>query len=319
MKVILFDSSYLVYRSYFAFNQNHLSVDIDGEKIITSAIFGFLRELIKVSSLFKYDFIITAWDSPPYLKKQKYAYYKENRKIKLPKFDNEREIIQEILAGLAVPCLYERGYEGEDIAKFIISKLEGDNVDLYTNDEDTYALLNNNVKLLNVKFPKGKKYKGMKPYYSFFGKEDLKEEYGITPKQFRKAKAISGCQSDHVPGVKGIGMMGAIDLIKRFKTIKEMVANVNIILKEKPKIGEKLTEAIKNGKLKESKFLTKILLPECIHSIERRDRKLSYTTILEEIEARTLLTGNNRLILNSIMKRQQKIYDEIKERIGWKC
>jgi DNA polymerase-1 len=301
-----------MYRSYFAFKDKHLSVEKDGETIITSAIFGFVREIIKLYSLYNYDFIISALDAPPYIKKDKYPFYKERPQRGLPSFAEEKELIKAILTDLYIPCLYYPGYEAEDAMAFILQKLdEHDETNIYTSDEDCYALLSKNTSLISMKVENK-----TRPYHSFFTEEDLMDKYGVTPKQFRVFKAITGCKSDRVPGVPGLGEKKAYWLVNRFKTFKKIKENIKTIIKENPGIGNKLSKSISNGELRVSRYLTKIEPPEKLLLLAQKE-KVSYEKILEYLEAETLIEGSNRLFLKKIREKQIKSFLTVERKILW--
>lgn len=309
MAISIIDSSYLSYKSYFAFASNHLSVVRDGEEIITSAIFGFVRELLSLTD-YGYQTIICVWDTPPYYKKDKIQTYKEKRKKDIPSLANEREMIKGILYNLNIPSLYAKTYEGEDVASYIINKM-GHNreIHFYTNDKDCYALLDNNVQLINTVFNRKLKRSEL----TYFSIEDLEKEFGVTPKQFSEMKTIMGCASDNVQGVVGIGPKKASDLISHYKTVRNVYFNLDQL---KPKLAEKLINAKNDGSLNESKFLTTIVPPPKVELFVPKI-KLSFEQILGYIEAYSLLKGANKLQLVKLRERNKSRIEELQRILKW--
>lgn len=293
MKFLIIDSSYLIYRSYFAFAKNHLTVNKDGQELITSAIFGFINELIMLQSDQNYDFIFTSWDTGPYLKKLKYPSYKEGRhKGELPDFNAEKEIIKAILFDLNIPVIYATGFEGEEVARTIINSCNAHQTHLYSNDQDCFVLLDDNVDLIRI-------HRGE---IIFFDQQDLMDKYRVTPKQFRHWKALTGCSTDNVKGVQGIGPKSASDLISKFHSVKGVLKHIDQI---SPKQAEKILKAKEDGTLKSSMYLTKIQAPKDIQFYKPEER-LSYLDILDYVEARSFLKGEKKLILKAIKKRQKE-------------
>lgn len=302
MKLLIVDSSFLIYKSFFAFKSNQLKVERDGEVINTSAIFGFIREIIHMKTGEKYDFIISVYDSPPYLKKQLSETYKDrpSKKITIPSFNDEKILIQAILYDLNIPCVYKKGYEGEEIAKSLINMHKDEHeIDFYTNDEDCYSLIDENVNL--IKTDKGETIK--------FGLEDLKAKYNVTPKQFIQMKALTGCKSDNVQGITGVGPVTASKLVNEFKTIKNIKKNIDKIKQEKLKTN--IRAAMESGTLTLSKKLTKIEAPRRL-KLYKPEEELSYKEILEYIDAQSFLKGSNKLILANLKKTQRKNNESIK-------
>lgn len=301
MRTLIIDSSFLVYKSHFAFSKNQLSVTKNDSKILTSAIFGFINEIINLYTKHGYDKIMSVWDSPPYIKKKIYPDYKKGRKSNIPDLNIERTLIKAILYSLGIPCIMSQGYEGEEVASSIMSKLKGSPFDLYTNDEDCYALLDDDIRLINTVFDKTKRMSDVK----IFTDEDLLKKYNTTPKKFIQMKIIMGCKTDNVPGVDGLGPVKSSELINRFGSAKGVVENISTIEKEKPKIAEKLKEAIENNLFQISRKLTKIEKPEILF-ILKPEQENTLEDILEYLEAKTLLIGPKKLALQSIKKKHAK-------------
>jgi DNA polymerase I len=300
MKLLILDSSYLIFKSYFAFKDRQLKVERDGEEINTSAIFGFIREIIHMKTNEKYNFIISVYDSPPYLKRQLSDTYKDrpDKKITIPSFNEEKILIQAILFDLGIPCVYKQGYEGEEVAKSLILKFKDKHkIDFYTNDEDCYALIDKNVAL--IKTNKGETIK--------FNTDDLKEKYNVTPKQFVQMKALTGCKSDNITGITGVGPVTASKLINEYGTVNNVIKNIDNIKQKNLRI--KIENAIASGDLLLSKKLTKIEAPKNL-KLHKPDEELTYIDILEYIDAQSFLKGSNKLILKNIKTTQRRKNEE---------
>ncbi len=286
MNVLLIDSSFLCYKSYFAFRR--LTADIEGITVFSGVIFGYLKQLISLHQE-NFNLIITLWDLPPYRKAKRFKSYKENRRkqTKIPDLKNEKEILQAILQDLNIPMILSPGFEAEDIAKSIKRKLKHDDIYLYSNDADCYALLGKHFQLINSKDGK----------LTHFTTKDLKKKMGLTPKEYIQAKAIMGCSTDNIQGIKGIGPAWAARLIKEFKTVDDLKKNLSNVKNER--IRNLLQEGIKSGALRKSQILTKILSPKNLYQIKISPR-IKFQDILEHLDARTLLEGQNYLILRKI-------------------
>jgi len=307
MKYLIVDSSYLMYKSYFAFQKNHLSVTKnDGQEIITSSIFGFLNELINLRENEKYDFIFAAHDKGPYKKKLKHESYKEKRQnTNLPGFSVEKEIIKAMLYDLGIPSIYQQGYEGEEIAKYIMRNSKSDHLDLYSNDEDCFVLLRKNVRMTKIK----------NGTQEFFTKKDLRKKYGITPKQFKHFKALTGCSSDNIQGVGGIGPKTASLLISQFNDIDNIYKNLDSISKSTSK---KLKNSKIDGSMDKSIYLTRIETPPD-PVLWVPEVHLSLEDLLEYVEARSFLNGSKKIILKNIKKTQQRNFKHLNENLKKVC
>ena len=295
VKILIIDDSYLIYKSYFGFKGRHLKVERDGVEINTSAIFGFIREIIHMKVEEKYDYIISVEDTGPYWKKTIDEDYKKrpDKGMSIPSFNDEKELIRAILYDLGIPSYYAQGYEGEEIGKALMKKYKDQHkIDFYTNDEDTYALIDDNVKL--VKTDKGDIIK--------FGLEDLKEKYNVTPKQFVILKSLTGCKSDNVTSIIGVGNVTASKLVNEFGTVRNVINNLDKVSKS---LRTKIQEAIDNGNLKKSVKLTRMIAPKKLKKF-KPEVKLGYKDILEFIDAQSFLNGSNKVVLMNIKKSQKK-------------
>ena len=304
MKILILDSSYLIYKSYFGMKNKHLKVERDGEEINTSAIFGFLRETLNLITEERYNFIISVNDTPPYYKKKLYRDYKKrpDKGLVIPSFHDERELIQAILYDLGIPTFFCNGYEGEEIAHTLIKRLSNHKVDLYTSDEDCYALLYDHVQL--IKTNKGDIIK--------FGLDDLQEKYHVDRKQFTIFKALTGCKSDNIPSINGVGPVTASKLINEHGSMKNIIKHVDDITQEK--LRKNFKKAIKSGLLNRAMKLTKIEVPQKLNKYEAKET-LTYKDILEWIDAQSFLGGTNKLLLRNLQRTQKKNLKNIMEEI----
>lgn len=298
MKNLIMDSSFLVYKSHFAFSKNQLSIRKGDVEILTSAIFGFINEILTLYTKYNYKQFICVWDSPPYLKKKIYPDYKKGRKSNIPDLEIERTLIKAILHDLGIPCVMSPGYEGEEVASSIMNKLNGHYMDFYTNDEDCYALLSDKVRLISTGFNKTTRISELK----VFTQKELLKKYNATPKQFIQMKILMGCKTDNVPGANDIGPVKSSQLINQFGSVKAIVENISAIEKDKPKIAIKIREAINNDTFKISRKLTKIEKPDNLFLLKPKEPN-TFEEILDYLEANTLTHGNKWLTLVSLKKK----------------
>jgi DNA polymerase-1 len=198
---LLIDSNFLCHQA------KHSMGDLDFESQKTGIIFGFLRQLLKLSQLYPKSDFIFCWDSKTSLRKKIYPEYKANRKKE--KSDEEKEadsiayaqfelIKTYVLPEIGYRNIFEyEGFESDDIFARIIYTTSDDFV-IVTSDEDIYQLLFDSVKIYNP---------GKKKEYTLW---DFQNEYGISPEFWFDVKAIAGCVSDNVKGIAGVGAKTAI-------------------------------------------------------------------------------------------------------------
>ena len=184
--------------------------DLSYEDLQTGIIFGFLRNILSVSKKTKSTSFIFTWDSVKSKRKNIFPEYKAHRKthrteeeeedIKLV-YEQFNALRQDILPYLGFNNIfYQIGYEADDLIASIVKHNTGDFI-IVSADSDLYQLLSANVSMYNIKTKK------------IYSSKDFQEEYGIYPYQWAQVKEIAGCNSDGVPGVKGVGEKGACQFI----------------------------------------------------------------------------------------------------------
>ena len=303
MKYLIIDGQFLIYKSLFS--HQRLVTDFEEREIISGIPFGFLKTIIDIKIKFMPNFIKTTFECHPLIKKQVYPPYKENRKKLDIDIDTEIEITRAILKSLHIPNLFSPGYEGEDIAKFIKKKItkKKNLCYFYTNDHDAFALIANNFILIN----------NVDGEFVEIGLQELKSHYDITPKQARQIKIIEGCGSDNIIGFKGIGPTYAKYLIKKYKTAKKVVTEINETKSNLVKLNKIVKDNAKY--LTTMTYVTKILCPEFVKNCTVK-MKSNHYDLLQTMECRTLLKGASRRIINLIHKDQKKYYKKTLIKIG---
>lgn len=220
---LLIDSHYIGHQAHYTLG------DLSHEDVATGVVFGFLSRVLSLGLQFKTNDIVFCWDSKHSYRKRKYPWYKEHRRTYK---DGEEESLRilhqqlrllrkEILPGIGFANqLFQKGCESDDLmAKVVMGKL-GEWV-IVTADEDLWQCLASNTRVYN---PSQKK---------MMTHRRLRDEHGISPREWAMAKAIAGCPSDSVPGVPGVGMKTAIkylrgELPETYKTYKAIVSEKDI-------------------------------------------------------------------------------------------
>jgi len=219
-KLFLLDAYALIYRAYYALFRNpmHSSTGFN-----TSTIFGFTNTLEDVLSKEKPTHIAVVFDPPtPTFRHQMYPLYKAQREATPEDIVQSVPRIKEIIEAYRIPIVQHDGYEADDVVGTIAKQAAAIGFDVYmmTPDKDFAQLVDDHVFMY-------------KPAHSgvgvdIFDKAKICAKYGIQyPAQFIEVLAIMGDKSDNVPGVKGIGEVGATKLIAEFGTVENLLANVD--------------------------------------------------------------------------------------------
>jgi len=230
-KFVIIDAMAIAYRAYFAFINSPL-VTKKGEP--TSAVYGFLSQLIKIFSDNKPDYIAVAFDSQERtFRHDKYEGYKSSRAKMPDDMMPQLERIKQLIDVMNIPIYIIPGYEADDIIGTAACKAEDYGLETYiiTPDKDFTQLINDKVKVIK---PGGKSGDEIVVYDT----ARVKEEFGFEPKQMIDYLALIGDSSDDIPGVAGVGPKTAIPLIQKYGTIENLYKHIDEI--DKPALKNKL-------------------------------------------------------------------------------
>lgn len=239
--ILLVDGSGLVYRSFFAFIRNPL---INKKNQNVSALYGTLRMILQAWKLHQPEGMIVAFDvSRKTFRSELYPEYKAQRQQTPPDLKAQIPWVIEVLEALGIRVIEEENYEADDILATMAERYRHTHpVYLVSSDKDLLQLVGDGVYALRPQ-------KGIEGIH-LVDREKVLEEVGVYPEQIPDYLAIVGDTSDNIPGVKGIGEKGAVELLRRFGTLEAIYENL-----------DKLTPAMRT-KLEASRkeaFLSKTL------------------------------------------------------------
>ncbi|MGB9621280.1 MAG: PIN domain-containing protein, partial [Brevinematia bacterium] len=140
-KLFLFDTSNLVYRSFFGFSGRHLT-NSKGE--ITSGIYGTLKTIIMLYKDFSFDFAVFSLDGPREQTNRfkKYNQYKITREKAPDELKLQLKKTLEILKSADIECVEIQGYESDDIIASSVEKFKDDyEIYIVSGDKDLIQLL----------------------------------------------------------------------------------------------------------------------------------------------------------------------------------
>lgn len=242
-KFVIIDAMALAYRAYFAFINRPL-LNSKGEP--TSAVYGFLNQLIKVLEDNKPDYLAVAFDSKEKtFRHEKYEAYKSSREAMPDDMIPQIQRIKDIVQALNIPLYILPGFEADDIIGSAVKVAENNGLISYavTPDKDYFQLITDKVFVIRP----GK----MSDEAILYDKQKVIDELGFEPKYMIDYLAMIGDSSDDIPGVAGIGPKGAVPLIQKYGTIESIYNNINEI--DKAGVKKKLEAG------KDSAFLSKDL------------------------------------------------------------
>ncbi|MGB8657069.1 MAG: DNA polymerase I [Candidatus Zixiibacteriota bacterium] len=223
-RLFLIDGSALAYRSYFAFIRNPL-INSKGEN--TSAVFGFTNSLLKILREENPDYVAVVFDTKaPTFRHEIFKDYKSTRAKMPPEMSEQLPRIREVAGSMSLPILEMEGFEADDLMGTLAREAEekGLEVTLVTGDKDFLQLVDNDIKVLNPK--RG----GEEP--ELLDVRGVEEKFGVPPEKVIEVLALMGDASDNVPGVPGIGEKTALELIREFGSLENVLKNADQVRKK---------------------------------------------------------------------------------------
>jgi DNA polymerase-1 len=286
---VIIDAMAIAYRGYFAFINNPLK-NSKGEP--TSAVYGFMNQLIKIIEDTKPDYLAIATDSKEKtFRHERYEKYKSSRTEMPEDMIPQIKRITELVNALEIPLYILPGYEADDLIGTVLKKTEAMGLKSFavTPDKDYVQLITDNVTIIQPARSGNE--------IVIMDKEKAIEKYGFEPPYMVDYLAMVGDSSDDIPGVVGIGPKTATPLIKKYGHLE----NIYNHLSEIKEGTRKKLEANK-----ENAFLSKELAT--IHTEVPFNFDLGKT----EYKAPNLENVNEilrELELNSIIKKLNKLFN----------
>jgi len=222
----LIDGSGYIFRAFFALPP---MTRPDGTPV--NAVYGFTNMLIKLLADTESDGVAVIFDTArKTFRTDIYPDYKANRppppEELIPQFD----LIREATRAFNVPCIELAGYEADDlIATYArLARERGQEVTVVSSDKDLMQLVSEGVAMLDpVK-------------NRTIGLEQVVERFGVPPEKVIDVQSLAGDSTDNVPGVPGIGVKTAAQLIVEYGDLDTLLERAEEI--KQPKRRQNLIE-----------------------------------------------------------------------------
>ena len=223
----LIDGSGYIFRAYYALPP--LTRKSDG--LPTGAVSGFCSMLFKLLEDSKSDnnlqkpthFAVIFDSARKTFRNEIYADYKANRSEAPDDLVPQFEYIRKSVLAFNLPSVDLINYEADDLIATYTEQIlaKGAKVTIVSSDKDLMQLYKKEVRL----------YDPMKN--KFITPEDIVNKFGVDSKKVIDVQALAGDSSDNVPGVPGIGIKTAAELINKYGTLEKLLENAQEIKQNK--------------------------------------------------------------------------------------
>jgi len=211
-RFFLVDGSSYIFRAFYAIG--YLS---NSKGLPTNAIFGFTQMLLKVLKEHQPNYLAVVFDSKaPTFRSEVYKEYKANRPAMPESLAPQIPYIRRIIEEYRIATLEMEGYEADDLIGTVAKELASEvDVIIITGDKDILQLVSERVHVYDTMKEKR------------FGVNEVMERFGVRPEQVVEVMGLAGDAIDNIPGVPGIGEKTAIELVKTFGSIENLLTHLD--------------------------------------------------------------------------------------------
>ena len=218
-KLFLIDGHALIFKMYYAFLRRPM---INSKGADMSILFGFTKYILELIEREKPTHIAVAFDPPGgTFRHEMYPEYKGTRSETPQLVIDALEPLTELCGALKIPVLMIKGYEADDVIGSMAKRAEKEGFMTYmvTPDKDYGQLISPSI----IQYKPGKAGSEVE----LIDSEKICGKYGISsPSQVVEILTICGDTSDNVPGVKGVGEVGAGKLIGKYGTVANIYEHI---------------------------------------------------------------------------------------------
>src|SRR5215469_12752327 len=178
----------------------------------TAAIYVFVNMLRKLRDDFSPHYLAAVFDvAAPTFRDQQYKEYKANRSEMPGDLAQQIPYIRRALEAYRIPILEMPGFEADDVIGTLATEAaaQGRPVYVVSSDKDMLQLVNDRVRVLNP--PKDNLVADA---------AKVEEILGVPPSRVIDVLALRGDSIDNIPGARGIGDKGSVEIIQRFRSVE---------------------------------------------------------------------------------------------------
>lgn len=284
-KFIIIDGNSIAYRAFYA-----LPALANKNGVYTNAVYGFLNMFFKIVDEQKPTHMAVVFDFPAKtFRNNLFKDYKATRKPMPEELKSQMPVIKTLLKEMGAFVIEKEGFEADDIVGTLAKKFEIPTV-IITGDRDCLQLIDTSTKVLLTK-------RGLTDVVEM-NLQTFFDSYGFKPEGIIELKSLMGDASDNIPGVKGIGEKGAMNLVQKYGTLEAIYENINSI----------------SGKM-QNLLLEQKNMAELSHELATINTKIEIETTQKDVEFSLVLDEKvkkelEKLELFSIIKRRNFSYSE---------
>ena len=289
--IYLIDGSGFIFRAYYALPP--LTRKSDGLPVgavsgFCNMLYKFVEEARNLEKIDRPTHLVVVFDSArKNFRNDIYKDYKANRENTpedlIPQFD----LIRKAVEAFNIPSIEMLNYEADDLIATLKEQASKKKikVTIVSSDKDLMQLVDENTFMFDSMKDK------------FIDKEQVKEKFGVYPDKVIDIQSLAGDSSDNVPGVPGIGIKTAAELINEYGNLDNLLKNASNI--KQPKRRQTLLDN------KENALISKKLVTL------KKDVPIKYSIddfLLKPIDSKKILTFLKDMEFSRLYKKLENDY-----------
>ena len=229
--IFLVDGSGYIFRAYYAMAYSGGGNMTTPEGTPVGAVYGYTSMMMKLLKDHKEAAIAVIFDAArATFRNDIYEDYKANRDETPEDLKPQFSLVREATEALGVPTVELAGYEADDLiatyAQHAVAK--GKKVVIISSDKDLMQLVTDDITMMDTMKNK------------IIDTAGVIEKFGVPPNKVIDVQSLAGDSTDNIPGVPGIGIKTAAQLINEYGSLEELLERAGEI--KQPKRREKLIE-----------------------------------------------------------------------------
>jgi DNA polymerase-1 len=239
-----------------------------------NAVYGFTTMLLKMLRETDADHLAVVFDAARHtFRNDLYPGYKAHRPEPPPELVPQFALIRDAVRAFNVACVESPGYEADDlIATYSrLAETAGATVTIVSSDKDLMQLVGEGIRMLDPVSGRP------------IGPEQVRERFGVAPEKVVDVQALVGDATDNVPGVPGIGVKTAAQLITEYGSLDALLARAHEI--KQPKRRQALIDHADDARLSRDLVRLRDDVPPPVPLAAFAVRDPDRTTVLRFLEA----------------------------------
>ncbi|MBI5630912.1 MAG: DNA polymerase I [Elusimicrobia bacterium] len=199
------------------------------------ALYGFARMLLQLIKRDRPERLAVCFDTPePTFRHKAYVQYKATRREIDGDLLSQLKSAREMVSAMGLACVECPGYEADDVMATLACRgaKEGLECVLVTGDKDALQMVRPGIRVFNAS-------KGI-----WMDSAEIEAKLGVGPEAVVDYLALVGDSSDNIPGVRGVGPVGAVKLLKKFGPVESLL---DAAKSRHPGMAPKLAQALSAG------------------------------------------------------------------------